>query len=372
MTFIEHREILPTKADSLRVGEVRLLEEELVIDEHDRHYFRREVEVGDESDPLIRERFFRKAETYERQLERQPEIEATYVNDEGVLVVDPRNEAAMDLYYDERGQPTQMTAWGPQMMQAIALEGLQNLSRGGRFLPGGQLDRRTLELFTNMPDGIGLRSRQHIYAGLLVERARALSGVNDLNIVSLGSGAAVPNIEATLEVERMLGKKINWQLFDLDPDALMYAEQMIRDAGIAESTFDFGPTTDVLSARGSHFEGRSYYAARHLENESLDAVDALGLWEYLDEHQAATFLKMLYPKLKKGAPMIVSNMLKSRPQPLYNQKAVGWPKLHMRNEQDLIDIVAAVEFKDGSGIPTESVTITHPQDGVYAVMEIRK
>lgn len=372
MTFIEHREILPTHADTLRVGEVHVLDEELVIDEHDRHYFRREVEVGDESDPIIRERFFRKAEAYERQLERHPDIQATYVNENKELIVDPQNDAAMDLYYDEQGRPTQMTAWGPQMMQAIALEGLQNLSRGGRFLPGGQLDRRTLELFTNMPDGIGLRSRQHIYAGLIVERARELSGVDTLNIVSLGSGASVPNIQATLEVERTLGKKIHWQLYDLDPDALMYAQQMIQDASIAESTFDYGPKADTPSERGSPFEGRSYYAAREIEDESIDAIDALGLWEYLDKSTAATFLKVLYPKLKKGAPMIVSNMLKSRPQPLYNQKAVGWPKLHMRNEQDLIDIVASVRFKDGSSIPTESVTITHPKDGVYAVMEIRK
>lgn len=214
-----------------------------------------------------------------------------------------------------------------------------------------------------MPDGIGLRSRQHIYADLLVQQAMKTEE-DKLHIISLGSGASVPNIEASQKIESETGKHIDWQLFDLDPDALFHAHRMTSKAGLSLSTFDFGPTS--IDPRAPGFLGRSYIAARHVEDESLDAVDALGLWEYLTFNQGVAFLQMMYPKLKPGAPMIISNMRSKRPHPKYNMVAVGWPDVIMRSDEDLLDIVHEAK------IPTEQVRITTPADGVYAVMEVRK
>jgi len=56
----------------------------------------------------------------------------------------------------------------------------------------------------------------------------------------------------------------------------------------------------------------------------------------------------------------------SRPQREFNQRAVGWPGLYLRDDTALLDIVEA------AGIDPSQVTITHPEDGVYAVMEVRK
>ena len=372
MSFIQERSILPKNPEHhIPVGSVFEVSRDLVIDDKGRTFNVVEVEVGDQSDSEVRERFYQRAEAYERLLEAHPEWEAPYVNELGELVVDPSNMAAVDLYYDEHGYPTQMTEWGSQIMQAIALEGLQNLDKGGRFLSLGRLDRRTLELFTNMPDGIGLRSRQHIYSNLLVDYARTAQD-KTLRMISLGAGAAVPNIEATQRVERELGKALEWDMYDIDRNALMYAEQLTNEQGFQSSTFAFGPKALEPTQEGSLYEGRSYTAAREYAPESVDVVDALGLWEYLTPRQAEAFLKMLYPKLKPGGKMIVSNMLITRPQPEYNRRAVGWPRLFMRSESDLVDIVESVAFADGSGIPLENVTITKPTDGVYAVMEITK
>ena len=184
--------------------------------------------------------------------------------------------------------------------------------------------------------------------------------------MSLGSGAAVPNIQATRAVEDTLEKAIHWDLYDVDPTALRYAAKMTTAASFRSSTFEFGRTLPQNHEDEPQFAGRSYIEARSRENGSLDMVDALGLWEYLDFKQAKAFLKMLYPKLKEEGSMIVSNMRTERPFPHYNQRAVGWPKLYMRTEAELIDIVEA------AGINPMNVTITTPEDGVYAVMEIKK
>jgi hypothetical protein len=188
-----------------------------------------------------------------------------------------------------------------------------------------------------------------------------------LKIVSLGSGAAVPNIQATEVIEHS-GKRVDWTFYDLDPEALEKAQEMIGSSGVVRSSFDYGPENGEKEKKetGNRYKGRSYLAAREVDDGSLDAVDALGLWEYLSENQAVTFLKTLYPKLKPGAPMIVSNMLKSRPHPNYNKRAVGWPDLNMRTTEDMLEIV------ERAMIPTSNVRLTFAEDGVYVVMEIKR
>lgn len=371
MTFIEERESLKRpRSEVVPIGDVMVTFEAQSRDALGRRYEKRSVIVGDESDqdPALRQWYFERTNQFETMIDHNGGWIATHLGDPkngedpSLLYVDERNIPAVDLYYQD-GQKTQMFEWGHQMKKAIALEPLQNLSKGGRFLSLGHLDRRSLERFTYMPDGIGLRSRQHIYADLLVQQALNTDG-DALRIVSLGSGASVPNIEASQKIEAETGKRIDWQLFDLDPEALMRAHEMTSEAGLSLSTFDFGPRSNDSSHPG--FAGRSYIEARHIENESLDAVDALGLWEYLSDNQGKSFLQMMYAKLKPGAPMIISNMRKKRPHPKYNMIAVGWPDVIMRSDEDLLGIV------DKAGIPTELVRITTPADGVYAVMEIRK
>lgn len=366
MTFLEERERLrPADEEHIPVGEIRVLDEREIHDALGRTYVRRNVKVGDESSPELRKKFFDRAEHYERMLLNNPQWETTHLDNDGQLVVDPNNIPAVDTYYQD-GLPTQITEWGRQMKQAVALEPMQRLGRGGRYLESRRLDARSLELFTNMPDGIGLRSRQRIYANVLVEQA--LNTFDDeIHIISLGSGASVPNIQAAQEIAAISDAKINWQLFDIDQNALKSAEALITDAHLTNSSFDYGPKNkDTTTNREFPYEGRSYIEARHQADESVDVVDALGLWEYLTENQAITFLKMMYSKLKPGGVMVVSNMSKDRPHPEYNQRAIGWPDLYMRREEDMVNIV------DAALIDTQNVTFTHAEDGVYMVMEVRK
>lgn len=371
MTLTENYETSQEKM-TLRVGEVALLSHEQAVDKNGRPFFRRHVRVGDESDrdTKRRDEFAQGAAKFEQDLIDHPQWPGTVIFTDPetggkIVEVAVENEAAMWLYYEADGTPTQMIDWAKDFPTAIALEPLQRLANGGRMLPQGELDPRTLELFTYMVDAIGIRSRARIYAQRLVEEAQKKDG--PLKIISVGSGAAVPNIDATKRIEAETGNYVKWKFFDIDPRALKFAHALIEEAEFEKSSVDYGGVSFNVETNEWEFEGRSYARAFKEESESADVVDALGLWEYIDTDEAGKkFLERLYDKVKPGGMMIVSNMLRKRPQEEFNIRGVGWPSLELRSEEDLLRIVEL------AGIDTSLVTMTHAEDGVYVVMEIRK
>lgn len=326
---------------------------------------RRELHVEDVSDrnPRLKRRYEVEGNLGEALLRRNGDWKAPTLRC-GELEIDENNRAASWLYLetvDGARRPTQMLDWAKDFPTAIALEPLQRLEDGGRMLPQGELDARTLELFTYMIDAIGIRARAKIYAEDLTQLARRKG--QDLSILSVGSGAAVPNIEATKRIEGELGYAAHWNLFDIDPRALGFAETLMNEAGFQNSTVDFGPVNED-GGTGYKFRGRSFSRAYREADHSYDVVDALGLWEYLKDDTATTFAKSLYEKVAPGGMMIVSNMLKSRPQLEFNRRAVGWPSLQLRSEDDLLRILA------DAGIDLGNVTMSYSGDGVYVVVEV--
>lgn len=372
MTLIEDRESYKENTKEPQVGEVVLLKQEQVQDDEGRVFTRRMVKVGDESDINItrRKEFAVGAEKFEQFLVEQGDtIRGTKIYTDAetkkkIVDVPEENIAARWLYYNTDGSESQMIDWAKDFPTAIALESLQRLDRGGRLLPQGKLDERTLELFTYMVDAIGIRSRARVYSERLVELTQSIEG--PLSVISVGSGAAVPNIDATKRIEGELGNYVKWKFFDIDPRALGFAHELIEESDFQKSSVDYGDVSLNPDTHKWEFKGRSFVRAYKEPSESVDVVDALGLWEYLEEDTAVKFLHRLYDKVKPGGMIIVSNMLKDRPQEEFNKKGVGWPTLQLRSETDLLRIVEA------AGVDTSLVTMTHAEDGVYVVMDIQK
>jgi hypothetical protein len=364
MTLVDEQLKSPESSNS-HDNIVQVLKNEYEIDGKGREYTYRKVHVEDVSDdnPELRDLFTRQGDLYEQVLRSNLQWKPT-VTRSGEVIIDENNEAARWLYYNEDGTEAQLLEWAKRFPTAIALEPLQRLEKGGRWLKDGKLDERSLTLFTYMADAIGLRSRAGIYSQRLVEYAQE-SGVKELSILSLGSGAAVPNIQATQALEAN-NTAVHWKFYDFDPEALMFAQQLIEENKFRLSTFDYGPEWVNPETGNAEPKGQNYLRAFGAEDESADIVDALGLWEYLKPKDAVRFAQALYKKVKPGGSLIVSNMLPSRPQRQFNQRAVGWPGLYMRNDSELLDIVTE------AGIDSSLVTMTHAQDGVYVVMEIKK
>jgi hypothetical protein len=308
-------------------------------------YERRLVSVGDESTPETRRDIQMMADFFDDALKENPDwLPPSEEND---FETNP----AWEWFYLNDPEQTSMLEWQQLMPTAMALYPMQRLDDAARVFASGVVDERARDIFLNMPDCIGIRSRARIMRDSLLGVAQRTQG-QELKAVSLGCGAAVPDIDATVAVKDKFGKSIHWDLYDIDGKALSFAKDLAAEAGIAGK--------DVSTNEGSYFRAFS------LPKESLDVVDVLGLWEYLTEEQCIKLLKRSYDLIKPGGSFIASNMLVSRPQLEFNQRAVGWPLIYPRSEDALVDIVAS------AGIDTDQLKFTTAEDGIYGVMEISK
>lgn len=316
-------------------------------DEAGREYYRRHVTVYDESEEHRRHEMDMRGDIFEAYLQRNPDLPSpTASNDFS------SNLAAEWLYLEDPDQ-TSMREWSKLFPRAKALYPLQRIQDGGRVLPGGKLDERAQDLFLNMLDARAIRARARVMANM-VEQIAAETDDDVLHAISLGCGAAVPDIDATLKVQRELGKDIKWHLYDTDPDALSFAQQLGREAGLPDDALVFD-------------RPKAWQRIKEEAEGSADVIDVLGLWEYLTPKQCAELLKRSYPVLRSGGAIIASNMLSTRPQLQFNLRGVGWPDIiKPRSEAELVEIV------DAAGIDTRQLTFATSQDGVYGVMEIRK
>jgi len=335
---------------------------ETVADKDGRQYNRRLVSVRDEHSPVQADLLRAIGDTWDDEIKRNPDWKGpyqktdengrpvAYEDGESKVEFDHNNEASEWLYFDDPGQKS-MSEWIGLFPTAKALYPLQRLEDGGRVLPSGVLDERAKYLFTNMVDGIGLRARARIMKEWLVTVAENAEG-DELTGISIGSGAAVPDIDATVAVVDRLGKSVNWHLVDPDTEALAFAQELAIEAGLPEETLNI--------------HNKPYARAYGLFEEKVDFVDVLGLWEYLNDRQTASLLKDSLKLIKPGGSFIASNMLADRPQGAFNEKAVGWPSLVKRLEEDMVGIAVK------AGVDTSTITFTYSEDHVYLVMEVKK
>lgn len=351
---IESTEIIPNEQDLTII-------EESKIPYGNFEYTRRTVEVNDSADPFYVEMMNVVGDRWESEMLVHPEWEAPVADSSnpGRLIIPEDNKAALWLYreWESEKDTGAVEAWASTLFPtAKALFPMQRLEDGGRVLPDGDIDERAVFLFSHMLDGIGLRSRAKIYADILTNSVKEFAD-KDVSIVSLGCGAGVPNIEATVKVEKETDKTLNWDLYDLDTEALAFAKELVEESEVEKSTFNYGR---------NGISSRSFARAFKLKPESVDVVDALGLWEYVGPKAAVKFAQRAYNIVKPGGRLVISNMLPDRPQREFNQRAVGWPSLHLRSEEDLVGI-----FSD-AGIDISNITATHSTDGVYVVLDVKK
>jgi hypothetical protein len=258
------------------------------------------------------------------------------------------------MFYNRFPGNLTMLEWQKYIMEARALYPLQRPDDATRVLPGG-VDEYAMNVFMFAMDSIGIRSRAAIMKQV---GFKAIEGIEDTEVavLSLGSGAAVPLIDAVNAIREKLGKTVKMDLCDLSGESLALAVELMKEAGI--------PAEDLNEAFVGHFIRKLHEMKK--SGAPVDMVEALGLFEYLEDKGASDLIKDSYNLLKQGGVIIVSNMLDSRRQLEFNQYGVGWPDVVPRSEAELVQL--AID----AGIDAKDITITIAEDGVYAVMEIHK
>ena len=296
----------------------------------------------------------REINTLDQALKADPALQPPLIEYEegGQAVLIPQNRYSEQAY---RNRPA-LTAWRTRLVPtALALFVVQNPLEG-RLPEGTKMDSDSRQWFIHANDAIGVRSRARVL-GALVEKYIHNEGEN--NWVSLASGAAIPVLEA-LRNAKLDGQQVYLTLVDKDPVALSWAETLAAQEGLI-----VGEQLTLLRRNLVNTLVRNEDLLLELGEHQAELVDALGIFEYFNDADAAIFLQRVLRLVKPGGGVIVSNMLTSSPQIDFTLRCIGWEPIFPRTLQQLQDIHIA------AGVPVENVTVVVPKDGVYAVMEIK-
>lgn len=317
------------------------------------------VSIPDISDAdwATRESTQREIAVIDEVLELHPEFAAPSVDEvDGTRVFRPNNPVAAWLYETKPSLRTWRTNLVPTAMALTPVYRPDDWT-----LPTGELiDPATRNYFIHSLDAIGIRTRA---AAMSAIAQRYLRPAGTTRWASLACGAAIPVFQAL--GNRQSGS-VDVKLVDLDPAALAHAARYAAQSGFVEGV-DF----QLLKRHLIREMILTPRLVEELGDASMDFVDMLGIFEYIPEEfngmkSAAMFLHNAFRLVKPGGAMVIANILDSHPRLHFNQRGIGWPGIIPRSQADLLRIVS------DAGIGLDQVAMTVAEDGIFAVVEIRK
>jgi SAM-dependent methyltransferase len=218
-----------------------------------------------------------------------------------------------------------------------------------RLKNGKRLDPLARSFFRHAHDGIGVRSRAYAMAWRVTGKYRDATEVHWMSI-ACGVG------QATFDAARLLPGDVKFSLLDMDADALAAARKL---------SVEYAIDSENLQTTHLNVIEQNKYLVAHIKEFQPIVVDAMGLFEYLSPDDAILLLKSIYTHLRPGASLFFTNMLPSHPHLHVHQRGMGWPGVILREEHEVVELVVR------AGIPVGQLTIMRPEDGVYAVYEVR-
>lgn len=238
----------------------------------------------------------------------------------------------------------------------------------------------------NILDAHGIRSRGKIVQDILAGHGidQASPGATEQQWVSLACGAAQPVCHALRHIKESGNPTPRVTLVDLDRSALRaaktYAQAMKVKQSIDVRCMNIlRPQGVVLPAVNAqtNVAARALRRQIGLEAATYDAVDAVGILEYVPEVlsdesptalqvNAATFLANAAQLVKPGGLLLIGNMRDTHPQLGFTLNVVQWPHIQPRSIETMQRIAGAACLGDWQ------VDVYCPDDGVYALYAMRR
>lgn len=238
----------------------------------------------------------------------------------------------------------------------------------------------------NILDAQGIRSRGEIVQDILSRHAidQASLGATEQQWVSLACGAAQPVCHALRHIKENGHAVPRVTLVDLDRSALRAAKTYAQAKEVGQFTHVLcmnilrpqGVALSVLDAQ-TNVATQALRRQVGLEAAAYDAVDAVGILEYVPEElssgsptalqvNAATFLANAAQLVKPGGLLLVGNMRDTHPQLGFTLNVVQWPHIQPRSIEAMQRIAGA------AGLGNWQVDVYCPNDGVYALYAMRR
>ena len=238
----------------------------------------------------------------------------------------------------------------------------------------------------NILDAHGIRSRGEIVQDILARHVidQVSLGAAEQQWVSLACGAAQPVCHALRHIKESGNPTPRVTLVDLDRSALKAAQTYAQTMEVRQ--FTNVRCMNILRPQGvvsPAVDAQTNVAARALrrrvglESAAYDAVDAVGILEYVPEVisdesptalqvNAATFLAHAAQLVKPGGLLLVGNMRDTHPQLGFTLNVVQWPHIQPRSIETMQRIAGA------AGLSDWHVDVYCPDDGVYALYAMRR
>ncbi len=265
------------------------------------------------------------------------------------------------------GRSPVLRKWRTHVPTAMALYPLQK-PENGVLADGTPLDDVCRRYFCHGLDGVGLRSRAAVMTAAMYDWFVGRGSVSrEIRWVSLACGAAIPVFEAAEELNNH-GFVVDLVLADISGKALRFAK------ALAAREYDLQGVLETVKINIL----KTSRLADTFGDESFDAVDILGFFEYLPAEDwrhhrfgitspgAIEFLRNAYSLLRPNGILIFGNMSDKHPQLIFTTDVVQWPSIHPRSIDSLVNIITS------AGIPLENVDIYDISDNVYYVVAIWK
>lgn len=255
-----------------------------------------------------------------------------------------------------------------------------------RLANGKPVSPEVRDWVCNILDAQGIRSRGEIVQAILARHAidQASLGATEQQWVSLACGAAQPVCQALRHIKESGNPTPRVTLVDLDRSALRAAQTYAQVMKVKQS-IDVR-CMNILHPQGlalPAIDAQTNVAARALRRQigleaaTYDAVDAVGILEYVPEVlsdesptalqvNAATFLANAAQLVKPGGLLLVGNMRDTHPQLGFTLNVVQWPHIQPRSIETMQRIAGAACLGDWQ------VDVYCPDDGVYALYAMRR
>jgi len=165
----------------------------------------------------------------------------------------------------------------------------------------------------------------------IIKNREAGKKFNKINILSIGGGSCRALIH-TIDRVKKGGLEFEVDVVNVDKDAtaIELGKEIAEGFGLFNS---FRWINDDAKRINSH-----------IEKESMDIVEMVGLLDYFSDDRAREIFKNIHNILKKDGLFIVANVYPNSEMPFVEN--VGWPKMHYRDEKRFINILEGIGFSD--------------------------